>query len=360
MLLPGGPFWVGAEHESFEGEENPRFLTRLASFCMDVTEVTVAAYDACVSAGACSPARTAYKTCNAGRADRADHPINCIDHGQAEAYCAWRKARLPSEIEWEYAARGGAEQRKYPWGSESPDGRTCWKNPHSCPVKSFAAGAFGLHDVVGNVWEWTSDWFGPYPWPTAQGQHRVYRGGSWSRRFEKWLRPTLRNRYGPDHWGSHLGVRCAATPPGVECPYGRDDATGECLRGVDDAQCLKGQRWTGARCAAPGAPQCPEGATFVMGRGCVGQGGGVPRAAKSGSSGSATAPKGTEAGEAAPSPVRRVRSPEFDEDCAQNQPTRPRAMRFEGGTHAERNEAGRRDGCKNRDVGVGWNSACCP
>lgn len=362
-MLPGGAFWVGSEHESFEGEENPRFLTRLAPFCLDETEVTASAYEACVAAGQCTPARTEYKTCNAGRADRADHPINCIDHRQATAYCTFKKGRLPSEIEWEYAARGGAEQRKYPWGSEPPDGRTCWKHHQSCPVKSFAAGAFGLYDVVGNVWEWTSDGFGPYPWPNDHAPHRVYRGGSWSRRFEKWMRPTLRNRYAPDHWGSHLGVRCAATPEGVECPYGRDAATGLCQRGVEEAQCLGGQRWTGARCAPPGAATCPEEAQFVAGRGCVTRGSAAPRAA---SSKPAKAPEPNPTTEPSPAteppsdPVRRVRSPEFDADCAQNQPARPQAYRFEGGSHGERNAEGRRHGCKNRDVGVGWNSACCP
>lgn len=362
ILVPGGPFWVGSEHESFEGEENPRFLTRLAPFCLEETEVTVAAYAACVAAGQCSPARTEYKTCNAGRPDRADHPINCIDHPQATAYCTFRKGRLPSEIEWEYAARGGAEQRKYPWGNEPPDGRTCWKHHQSCPVKSFAAGAFGLHDVVGNVWEWTSDGFGPYPWPSDQAPHRVYRGGSWSRRFEKWMRPTLRNRYAPDHWGSHLGVRCAVTPDGVECPYGRDAETGLCKRGVEEAQCLGGLRWTGARCATAGAPTCPEEAPFVAGRGCLSHGPGSPPASARAAQPSRAAEATQEsAAEKTPSePVRRLRSPEFDADCAQNQPARPQAYRFEGGSHPDRNAAGRRHGCKNRDVGVGWNSACCP
>lgn len=368
VLLPGGPFWVGAEHESFAGEENPRFLTRLAPFCLDPTEATAASYRECVEAGACQPARKEYKTCNYGREGRADHPINCIDHGQATSYCEWRGARLPSEIEWEYAARGGAEQRSYPWGEESPDGRNCWKKPHSCAVKSFAPGAFGLYDVVGNVWEWTEDWFAPYPWPAQNGRHRVYRGASWSRRFEKWLRPTLRNRFAPDHWGSHLGVRCAAFAEPLQCPYGVDDAgdgagkSPRCRRGVEEAQCLGGKRWNGVRCADEGAPRCPGGTEEVPGWGCVGSrsdsgpdsgAGSGAEAAKSGQGASGKPELDTAA-------VRRVRSPEFDADCQQNTPSRPRAHRLEGGTHVARNAVGAKHGCKNRDVGVGWNSACCP
>lgn len=358
VLLPGGPFWAGAEHESFEQEENPRFLTRLAPFCLDLTEVTTAAYQACVDAGACRPARTKYKTCNAGRSERAQHPINCVDHDQASSFCAWRNARLPSEIEWEFAARGGAEQRKYPWGDASPDGHTCWKAALSCPVKSYPPGAFGLYDVVGNVWEWTSDWFAPYPWPAETGQHRVYRGGSWSRRFEKWMRPTLRNRFRPDHWGSHLGVRCALSPEPLECPYGPGEGEHPCRRGVDEARCLDGKQWNGARCSAPGAPQCPEGTTLRPGRGCVSPSGGSVSPSSPRSSAHET-PAQQEA-EAKAEEVRRIRSPEFDDDCRQNQPSRPRAYRYEGGSHAARNISGGRDGCKNRDVGVGWNSACCP
>ncbi len=342
VLLPGGPFWVGATHESYDREENPRFLTRLAPYCLDVTEVTTKAYEACVDAGGCSDAHQTYKTCNFRREGRGDHPINCIDFDQAKTVCEHSGKRLPTEVEWEYAARGGDKQLKYPWGDADPDGRTCWKHHQTCPVGSFEAGAFGLHDVVGNVWEWTSDWFGRYPWPAAEGRHRVYRGGSWSRRFEKWLRPTLRNRFAPDKHGSHLGVRCALTPRGAECPYGSAD-DGTCRRGVDDAQCLDGELWNGVRCAKKDAARCPAGSHEEAGYGCV-------RERVSGSA-------NTELDTAS---VTRSRSPEFDSDCVANAPGRPRAYRYEGGGHLARNAVGKRDGCKNRDVGVGWNSACCP
>lgn len=192
--IPGGTFWVGTEREVFDREENPRFQTKVAPFCAARFEVLTSEFESCVAASKCDAPRGTMFTCNSTEKGRGDHPINCIDHKQAVAVCEFQGGRLPTEVEWEYLARGGAEMRSYSWGEEHPDGRTCWKSNGSCKAGSFAEGAFGLHDVVGNVWEWTDSWFGPYPWPQADGRHKVYKGGSWSRRFEKWMRPTLRNR----------------------------------------------------------------------------------------------------------------------------------------------------------------------
>lgn len=347
--IPGGTFWVGSTGRTYGDEENPRFRTKVRGFCADVHEVTAAEYDACVSRGKCpGPAGTKQsRRCTSGQPGKEDHPINCITYAEAEAVCADRGARLPTEIEWEYLARGGAEMRKFPWGEASPDGHTCWKHSETCKVKSYEPGAFGLYDVGGNVWEWTSSWFAPYPWPAATGRHRVYRGGSWSRRFDKWMKPTLRSRGRPDDSGSHLGVRCVFDKPSEPCPYGSDEAGG-CLFGVDEVECLDGKVWNGLRCAKAGATGCEEGAREVPGRGCVQE-----RSSVLGSSN-----KGAAAQSAAK--VARERSPSFDEDCRANQPSRPVAYKYTGGEHVERNQAGKRDGCKNRDVGVGWNSACCP
>jgi len=196
--VPGGDFWVGSsQEERFSADESPRFLTRVAAFCLDLTEVTVASYAACAASGACRPAGKDRKLCNAERASLRDHPVNCVSHGDAEAFCAARGARLPTEVEWEFAARGGSSTQRYPWGNESPDGRVCWKQPGTCPVRRFAAGAFGLYDLSGNVWEWTESWYGPYPFPPETAHAKVYRGGSFSRRFEKWMHTRLRNRAAP-------------------------------------------------------------------------------------------------------------------------------------------------------------------
>lgn len=339
--IPGGSFWVGRSTPTFEEEENPRFRTTLPPLCADRYEVTAAEFEGCITAGSCTPISLPNLTCNTVAKGRGDHPANCVDHAQAAAYCAWAGARLPTEIEWEYLARGGAEMRDYPWGDESPDGHTCWKANRSCKVGSFPAGAFGLFDVVGNVWEWTDSWFGHYPWPNDDGRQRVYRGGSWSRRFDKWMQPTLRNRAAPKDKGSHLGFRCVQDPPGRVCPYGADGA--RCRFGLDEVQCLGKKVWNGARCAAPDAPRCPSGAEEVPGRGCQ-----WPNAVP------------VHGGELDTSAIKSSRSPSFDADCQANQEGRPHAYRLDGGEHLARNRVAAARGCKNRDVGVGWNSVCCP
>jgi hypothetical protein len=343
-LVPGGSFWAGSDpKEHYSDDESPRFRTELAPYCMDETEVTVAAYGACVSAGACAAAHTKRAHCNARREGRERHPINCVTWHQADAYCRFQKRRLPTEAEWEYAARGGGEL-KYPWGDASPDGRACWKHNGTCEVRSFAPGAFGLYDLSGNVWEWLADWYGPYPFPPERGFARVYRGGGFSRRFEKWMHTRLRNRQPPHEWGSHLGFRCAATPSGARCPFGAG-AEGRCLFGVLERACAPEKTWNGVRCARAGDPRCGPGRVERPGHGCV-----------LGEPEEPTAPDLA----AEMAGVSAERASEFDADCGTNFRDRPRAFRYVGGTHRGRNLVSQKAGCKNRDVGVGWNSTCCP
>jgi formylglycine-generating enzyme required for sulfatase activity len=340
--IPAAETWIGSPRGQGAEDEWPRYRTRLAAFCLDKTEVTVGAYAACVAAGHCTPAETKVVICTASEGHGADHPINCVDGRQAMAFCGSRHARLPTEAEWEYAASGG-DDRQYAWGDEPPDGRTCWKKSGACAAGAFPAGAFGLFDMTGNVWEWTSTGYGDYPWPPVEPSALVYRGGSWSRRFDKWMRVRLRNRGRSDFHGAHLGFRCAATLPDAPCPFERG-GDGECLAGVLDADCKEGKAWNGVRCAPRGQTGCPEGQHFVPGHGCARD----------------VAVDEPAAGPLDLSGVQRVRSPEFDPDCHEFQPNRPSAYRFESGSHAARNAVERAAGCKNRDVGVGWNSACCP
>ncbi|HMR06926.1 MAG TPA: SUMF1/EgtB/PvdO family nonheme iron enzyme [Polyangiaceae bacterium] len=343
--VPGGRLFMGSDSPSAAAEDRPRFETEVSDLCVDETEVTVSDYLACEQSGKCTPAKRERRFCNARVSDRQDHPINCVDWHQAKAYCAQRSARLPTEAEWEYFARGGTRNLKYSWGNEPPQGRTCWKHVGgSCKVKSYAPDVFGLYDVIGNVWEWVDDGFGPFPFPPQSAPSRGYRGGSWSRRFEKWMSPKLRNRYGAKQWGSHLGFRCVQTPEDAKCAFGRTLDKSRCAFGVHAVNCGKKQSWNGVRCAGPGAPECPEGRVKTLGHGCV-------------LSEPATGPfePGTKQ-----TPISRTRSPQFDADCQKFKPGRPTAYRYSGGSHDGRNRVSAAAGCSNRDVGVGWNSTCCP
>ena len=175
----------------------------LPSFCMDTTEVTVDAYKACSS---CSAPNTD-GFCNWGKSDRGNHPINCVDWNQATAYCASVTKRLPTEEEWEYAARG-ADGRDYPWGNNAPDNQLCWKRWDSklgtCPVSSYPAGRspFGLDDMSGNVWEWTSTLY------DANKTDRVDRGGGWSVDDPAWVRASSRYYFAPTYRIIVVGFRC--------------------------------------------------------------------------------------------------------------------------------------------------------
>lgn len=346
VAVAGADGWIGSNPHVYSPEEGPRFKVRMASFCLDQTEITLDAFQACVSAGKCEPPRGDTSTCNVHYPERGNHPVNCVSYHQAEAYCRFKNARLPTEFEWEFAASGGPLGLKYPWGSDSPEGHVCWKQANTCPVKSYPPGAYGLYDMSGNVWEWTSSDFGPYPFPPVPAPDdsvkKVYRGGSWSRRFEKWMHLGLRNRFKPEQSGSHLGFRCAVTPPGVECAAGRD-AEGQCMQSVLEVECDPGEVWNGYRCAKPGSADCPDGSHVVAGHGCQ-----LDVALHFGNAKLDLAP------------IERRRSPEFDADCQTNQPARPKAYQLSGGEHLARNAYARRDHCKNRDVGVGWNSVCCP
>lgn len=148
-------------------------------FCMDVTEVTTAAYGACVRAGVCTAALGGGAGCNLTRADRGDHPINCVSWEQAQGFCAWAGKRLPDDAEWLTAARGPAMADRYPWGSGPPDvTRACWNRKpagSTCAVGSITGGASpaGLLDMIGNVAEWTRS-------PDREiGRRGHLRGGSW-------------------------------------------------------------------------------------------------------------------------------------------------------------------------------------
>ena len=208
VSVPAGSFMMGSDERE---DEKPVHRVSVAGFAMDVTEVTTSAYAACVRAGRCSaPDTGAY--CNYGKSDKNDHPINCVDWDQATAYCASVGKRLPTEEEWEYAARG-TDGRKYSWGNGEPGTRACWNRwsnrEGTCVVGSYPSGVFGLKDMNGNVWEWTSSGYSSDYSNSRTNAARVFRGGGWFDEHVSYLRSSERNRGAPPDRTFFLGFRCA-------------------------------------------------------------------------------------------------------------------------------------------------------
>jgi formylglycine-generating enzyme required for sulfatase activity len=202
-------------------EDSPVHEVRVTAFELDVTEVTVAAYAACVKRGACTPpaATGSYHgrdlgratACNGDRPDRQRHPVNCVSWEQAMAYCRAAGKRLPTEEEWEYAARGGADGRTYPWGAAKPGRQLCGSYGHrrnsTCAVGSFPRSAYGLADMAGNVMEWTASAY------QAGDARRVLRGGNWLDDAASDMRAAIRMPYAPTDRNEFIGFRCARSIP---------------------------------------------------------------------------------------------------------------------------------------------------
>lgn len=169
--------------------------------------------------------------------DRMDHPVVHVSWNDAMAYCQWSGKRLLTEAEWEYAARGGLVQKRYPWGDRlHPDGKhmcNIWQGTFpgknkgadgylgTAPAKSFPANGYGLYNVSGNVWEWCSDWFSPTsymddtcegPKGPSGGKAKVTRGGSYlcHQSYCNRYRVAARSSNTPDSSTGNIGFRCAA------------------------------------------------------------------------------------------------------------------------------------------------------
>ena len=167
--------------------------------------------------------------------ERMDHPVVQVSWNDAKAYCAWAGMRLPTEAEWEYAARGALEEKVFPWGDElEPAGEhrmNVWQGafPHentladgyygTCPVDAFPPNGYGLYDTTGNVWEWCSDWFSldfhtrdkrTDPQGPGRGTNRSTRGGSYlcHETYCRRYRVAARNSMEPDSSTGNTGFRC--------------------------------------------------------------------------------------------------------------------------------------------------------
>jgi formylglycine-generating enzyme required for sulfatase activity/tetratricopeptide (TPR) repeat protein len=267
VYVPAGSFMMGNTAEDIDaflaeciaceppfGDEKPRHEVILDAFWIDRTEVTNGQYRRCVEAGECSPPSPPHEDCDPedcpshwfleshgpdsyyGSPDFDDYPVVYVNWDQARAYCAWAGKRLPTEAEWEKAARG-TEERVYPWGNTF-DGTivnfcdvNCtfdWKADEwndnyadTALVGSYGGGVspYGALDMAGNVIEWTSSRYQSYPYQADDGREdlensgevlRVLRGGSWF--GTKWhARAAIRHRTGHIRPDAHVGFRCACS-----------------------------------------------------------------------------------------------------------------------------------------------------
>ena len=235
ILVPEGEFTMGSENGNTD--EKPAHNVYLESYYIDKYEVTNSLYSVCVNSGICLPPENFRSF---GGLDyyydksKVDYPVIYVDWNSAVTYCEWRGARLPTEAEWEKAARG-SDSRIYPWGSSIPDSRNgcnyanytyhSWGG--NCSLDGSAVGQtalgkspYGVYDMAGNVAEWVADWYSPKyysessyknPLGPTTGTQKIVRGGSWYDNASS-IRIFLRSQRLPDDVNPLVGFRCASNP----------------------------------------------------------------------------------------------------------------------------------------------------
>ncbi len=271
-LVPKGLFYMGC-NASVDTQctslEKPQHPVQISGFWMDTHEVTAGDYAKCVADGKCTTPSKSGSYCSSGARNTTQNaqwkrPVNCINHASAEAYCSWVKGRLPTEAEWEKAARGGCRalegkacatltMRRYPWGNEpasctyahmregSKDG--CGKLKLA-DVGSYPKGVspYGLFDMAGNAREWVADSYSKYPSSGAlrtdpkvvtSSVYRIVRGGD-ATRAASYVRTSRRDYASKSSPGWQTGVRCAydytACDDDNPCTVDKQDLkTGQCL-----------------------------------------------------------------------------------------------------------------------------------
>lgn len=221
VLIAGGPFVMNRLQLQYE-----QVKIDVDTFYLDQTEVTVSQYLVCVGAGVCTdpelgPTEAAAEVNWHDPELRANHPINCVQWAQSHTFCQWAGKRLPTEAEWEYAARG-EHDAPFPWGRDPAAAQSCWNGPGNdaglmqrrgtCPVASYPMEANGLFDMSGNVIEWTH---GKYCQEKAQRgyqceeERRALRGGHWQSRFDTQMTGTEAWILNTTAQLPFVGFRCA-------------------------------------------------------------------------------------------------------------------------------------------------------
>ncbi len=224
VLVPAGEFIMGSL--GGDPDEQPVHKVYVGAFFMDKHQLSVGHYLRFLDA---THRDSPPEWTRMNKQENQSRPVANVDWEDADAYCKWAGKRLPTEAEWEKAARG-TDGRVYPWGNEPPtrfhanSGKEIWNN-HSAlaPVGTFEEGKspYGIYDMAGNVWEWVSDWYDPEYYQTSppqnpsgprRGSHKVVRGGSWGSNGITDLRSADREIHLPSFKGFGTGFRCAKTP----------------------------------------------------------------------------------------------------------------------------------------------------
>ena len=214
VLVEGGTFRMGSASGS-DDDEKPVHGITLSPFYIDAREVTVAQYRVfCTATGRAFPSAPFWDW-------QDDHPIVNMSWDDASAYAQWAGKRLPTEAEWEYAARGGNKSRGFTYSGSNSPGDVAWHAGNSGgqthPMGQKQPNELGLYDMSGNVWEWCADWYDGSSYSSSPannpkgpttGQYRVLRGGSWFNSRDL-LRVADRNNDSPSDRSSDFGFRCA-------------------------------------------------------------------------------------------------------------------------------------------------------
>jgi sulfatase modifying factor 1 len=229
VLIPAGEFLRGRSHPwsdydevkwypNAARDEEPARRISLDAFYIDETEVTNERYAAFVQATGHRPPY--YWREGKLPAGKETYPVVNVTWDDAKAFCAWAGKRLPTEAEWERAARGPADGKMYPWGDRDPTNKDARYNKLDGPgpVCASAKNEFGLCDMIGNVWEWCSDWYGQHYYKVApdrnppgpeKGLYRVLRGGSWFDVPKLFLTSSYRSWARQGERSPTIGFRCA-------------------------------------------------------------------------------------------------------------------------------------------------------
>jgi len=222
VAIPVGTFTMGSENGA--ADERPVHRVQGGAFVMDRYEVTNARYAACVDVGACAtPAlKSSMKRPHYfGEAAYANYPVIHVAWAEADQFCRWAGGRLPTEAEWERAARGTDQPRVFPWGDSDPDCTKanfagCVGDTDEVGKREAGKSPYGVFDMAGNVWEWTADWYAADyyarsptvdPQGPGTGTLKVMRGGCWVSGANS-LRSACRKAELPSLWAPNVGFRC--------------------------------------------------------------------------------------------------------------------------------------------------------